>query len=76
MKEMKHLLICPVCKEKGIQQVLAEIKENKIIIKRFHMHETNVIARSYAVQCGNCGEVVFFKEEHERSGDWTPRIYR
>ena len=74
---MKQLLVCRFCEEKGIRQILGEIRDKEIIVMRFHLHETRIIAENYSVRCGNCGEVIFMRKgKHESRGNGLARVYR
>jgi len=64
---MTSKLICPSCEEKGRLEVLGEIdKDGNLCVKRHNKGETKIISPEFAVKCGVCGEVVFYKKEkHE-----------
>jgi hypothetical protein len=56
---MKTLIICPKCLQWGKKEVLAEVDEEmNIIVKRYHVHTTNVVATTYIISCTS-GHQVF-----------------
>jgi len=60
----KRLLICPNClAAKGKKEVLGEIDEQgNFVIKRYQSHATTrIISPAFAVQCGVCGEISFYR---------------
>ena len=60
----KRLLVCPVCFKNGRKEVLGELDENgNFIIKRYHQGTTRIISPQFIVQCGVCGEVVFYRRD-------------
>ena len=58
----RRLLYCPVCVKLGKINVLGEITDNGIIIRRFHAAETIIIGTNFSVMCGNCKEIICFKK--------------
>ena len=58
----KNLVFCPFCELKGKKEILGEIlPDGSFSIMRFHKGETILKAENYAVICGSCKEVVFFR---------------
>lgn len=64
-------LICPYCQDKGVREVLGELdSEGNLIIRRItkrgikgtEYKTTRIISPILVVQCGNCGEVVFYRK--------------
>ena len=56
------LIYCPVCLKGGKVNVLgAEIK-NGFVIKRFHKGTTIIYSKEFAVVCGECKELIYFKK--------------
>jgi hypothetical protein len=79
----KNLIICPACEAQGFINVLAELLPNgKIAIERFHCPDntkrTIVSGTSFAINCGRCGETVFFRKEVESAYFYygEQRVYR
>ena len=69
---MRDKLICPHCEEKGRKEVLGEIdKDGNLCIRRRRTGngETKIISPEFMVQCGVCGEVVFYKKEKHEPND-------
>jgi hypothetical protein len=59
----KNFLVCPTCHEAGRKEVLGELdNEGNLIIMRFHNGSTKVISPLMQVQCGRCGEIVFYRK--------------
>ena len=64
----KRLLLCPVCEERGVKEILGELDEDGSFIVMRHRGngvngETKIISNSFEVKCGNCQEVVFYRKE-------------
>lgn len=71
LKTTKHLLLCPVCEEKGKKEILGELDEDgSLIVRRFRgdgiSGKTKVISQSFQVICGVCNEIVFYRKEINR----------
>lgn len=56
----KDLLICPFCREKGITNILGEIKNGDLLVKRYAQSYTLIESKEFKIKC-NCGELVYFK---------------
>lgn len=64
MTQTKKLLICPNCEANGRKEILAEMDgEGNLIILRFSDKRTKVVSPNMSVQCGNCGETVFYRRK-------------
>ena len=66
--ETKKLIRCPVCELQGRKEILGEIAEDgTLIVLRFRTGATKIIAESLSVQCGHCGETIFYRKTYESS---------
>ena len=73
----KALIQCPKCERNGKRQILAEVDQNgHLVVMRFHHGTTRIISNEFIVICGECGEEVFFRKNHEYSNIGNGRIYR
>lgn len=68
---MKRLIRCPDCWEKGIKQNLAEVISDKLVIQRTHKKEygrdyTIIDGDNFSLTCGNCGNLIFYRRDHEK----------
>ena len=62
-KELKGKLIyCPVCLKGGKINVLGAEIENGFVVKRFHNGTTIIYSKEFAVVCGECNELIYFKK--------------
>ena len=67
---IKQLVICPLCSKLGIKNVLGEVTtDGGFAVLRFHNGLTKIRGQQFEVECGNCGEVVFFRQERRANGE-------
>lgn len=60
----KRLIRCPGCEAKGKKEVLGEIdEEGNFCVLRFHKGLTKIKADEFSVECGVCGELVFYRSK-------------
>lgn len=60
---MREKLICPNCERNGRLEILGEIdNKGNLCARRHNKGETRIISPKFAVQCGVCGEVVFYRK--------------
>ena len=59
----RRLIYCPVCVKLGKINVLGEMTNDGIIIKRFHKGQTIIKSEEFSVVCGDCGETICFKRK-------------
>jgi len=61
----KKLIICPACELKGKKEILGEIdNDGNFCILRFHRGLTKVKSNNFQIECGVCGELVYFRMNH------------
>lgn len=59
----KRLLVCPSCSTAGKKEVLGELDDmGNLIVQRFRTGSTKVVSKEMLVQCGSCGEIVFYRK--------------
>ena len=74
---MKILIYCPVCQKNGLINILGELVNDGLIVKRFHCGETKIISDQFIVVCGSCHEPIFFKRRANESINFGQQwIYR
>ena len=59
----RRLIYCPVCVKQGKINVLGEMTDDGIKIRRFHKTETIIRGEEFSVICGDCGEIICFKKK-------------
>lgn len=70
LKSQRRLLVCPNCEVNGSREILGELDEQgNLIVMRFKgggdNRTTKVVSPQMLVQCGKCGEVVFYKKQRK-----------
>ena len=63
---IKLLISCPICAERGFKMNLAQVlPDGRIAVRRFDENSTTVIGgENMYIQCGLCGSVCFRREEN------------
>ena len=59
--QTKTLISCGKCESEGLKMILAEVENDRIIIKRYKDAHTIVFSNNLEIACGRCGTKIYKK---------------